>query len=98
MPLLGMQRALDPNYAKDDDQWATEELQTIRDWLANWQPASGHTDLGVPVTTPNVRNTKAGGQIQATHGSFDNNIDVLTDTLQRIKGGALIAPMEWLDY
>jgi hypothetical protein len=98
MPLLGMQRALDPGYAKDDDQWAAEELQTIRDWLANWQPAAGQTVLGVPVATPNVRNTKTGGQIQATHGSFDNNIEALTDTLRRIKGGALIAPIEWLDY
>ena len=93
-----MQRALDPSYAKDDDQWAAEELQTITDWLANWRPAAGQTVLGVTVATPNVRNTKTGGQIQATHGSFDNNIDALTDTLRRIKGGALIAPMEWLDY
>ena len=98
MPLLGMERALDPRYAKDDDQWAAEELPTIKDWLAKWQPASGQTVLGVPVASPNVRNTKAGGQIQATHGSFDNNIDALTDTLRRIKGGALVAPMEWLDY
>ena len=93
MPLLGMQRALDARYTKDDSQWAAEELKTIKDWLAKWQPA-----LGVAVTSPNVRNTKAGGQIQATHGSFDNNIDALTDTLRRIKGGALVAPMEWLDY
>ena len=34
----------------------------------------------------------------ATHGSFDNNIAVLTETIERIAGAPLAAPMEWLDY
>ena len=37
-------------------------------------------------------------KIAASHGSFDNNIDVLTGTLERIRGSDLVAPMEWLDY
>ena len=45
-----------------------------------------------------VRTTKTGDQIDACHGSFDNNIDVLTGTLERIRGSTLVAPMEWLDY
>jgi hypothetical protein len=36
--------------------------------------------------------------IAATHVSFDNNVEVMTQTLERIRGRALIAPIEWLDY
>jgi hypothetical protein len=93
-----MERSLVPKYAKDEDQWAAGELQTVQAWQARWQPGSGDAALGKPVETPDVRITKTGAQIQATHGSFDNNINVLTETLQRIKGGTLVAPMEWLDY
>ena len=50
------------------------------------------------ITTPKVRNTRAQDQIDATHGSFDNNIEVLTETLVRIKGAPLVGEMEWLDY
>jgi hypothetical protein len=98
MPLLGMERSLISDFANDDDQWAAGELPSVKAWQAIWSLGSGDTARGIPVKTPDVRNTKTGGQIQATHGSFDNNIDILTDTLQRIKGGALVSPMEWLDY
>ena len=98
MPLLGMERALDSRYANNDDQWASEELQTIKLWLAHWRATAGQTVLGIPVTTASVRNSRNGGQIPATHGSFDNNMDVLTETLRRIRGAKLVAPIEWLDY
>lgn len=96
-PLLGMERALvasDPLWA--GDQWADGQArQDIADWRKLW-PAS--EQLLHFVTTPKVRTTQAGDQIPASHGSFDNNIDVLTSTLERIRGGGLVAPMEWLDY
>jgi hypothetical protein len=95
-PLLGMERALvpsDPLWA--GDQWADGQARKdIADWLKLWP---GGTLLN-RVTAPKVRTTKTGDQISASHGSFDNNIDVLTGTLERIRGGALVAPMEWLDY
>ncbi len=94
-PLLGMERALipaDPMWS--GDQWATPAQQDIRAWLKLW-PAGALLNR---VTTPKVRTTKTGDQIAASHGSFDNNIDVLTGTLERIRGAALVAPMEWLDY
>ncbi|MFG6460264.1 C1 family peptidase [Roseateles sp. DXS20W] len=94
-PLLGMERALvpaDPIWS--GDQWATQAQQDVRAWLKLW-PAGALLNR---VTTPKVRTTKTGDQIAASHGSFDNNIDVLTGTLERIRGGALVAPMEWLDY
>ena len=92
MPLLGMERALDPAYARDDDQWALEELDTVRQWQRAW------TGTRVPVADTHVRNTRENGQVAATHGSFDNNIDALTATLERIAGRKLVSPVEWLDY
>ncbi len=94
-PLLGMERALvKPDPAWVGDQWAGSPDPDVAAWLALW-PAG---DLLNRVTTPKVRTTRAGDQIDASHGSFDHNIDVLTGTLERIRGGALIAPMEWLDH
>lgn len=98
-PLLGMERALvkpDPAWAAD--QWALPPDQAanadVAAWLKLW-PAGALLNR---VTAPKVRTTKAGDQIDASHGSFDNNIDILTGTLERIRGAALVAPMEWLDY
>lgn len=92
MPLLGMARALEPRYANDGSQWAEGELETVQRWQAAWPAGNAHV-----VSTRDVRNTRTGSQVQATHGSFDNNIDALTAVIERIKGGK-IEPMEWLDY
>lgn len=92
MPLLGMERALIPKYADDSEQWAAEELPFVRAWQSRFSGAAN------AVTAPDVRDTRMGHRVPATHGSFDNNIDALTETLQRIAGRKLIAPMEWLDY
>jgi hypothetical protein len=93
MPLLGFERALDPAYARDPEQWAQAQLPYVQEWLARW-----NATLAQPVATPYVRTTRAGGRMQATHGSFDNNIEALTATLARIRGAKLVAPMEWLDF
>jgi len=101
MPLLGMERALDPKYAADGDQWAPEEFASLQAWQARWKPNVDSVQLGLAVTDPMVRVTKnndEGSQMKAAHGSFDNSIDAITTTLERIKGGALIGPVEWLDY
>ncbi|KQV53509.1 hypothetical protein ASC95_12320 [Pelomonas sp. Root1217] len=94
-PLLGMERALVPPDATWlDDQWAGPPNADVAAWLKLWPGGN----LLNRVTTPKIRTTKAGDQIDASHGSFDNNIDVLTGTLERIRGDGLVAPMEWLDY
>lgn len=94
-PLLGMERALvPPDAAWLDDQWAGPPNADVAAWLKLWPGGN----LLNRVTTPKIRTTKAGDQIDASHGSFDNNIDILTGTLERIRGDALVAPMEWLDY
>jgi len=94
-PLLGMERALcPPDAAWRDDQWAGAPNADVAAWLKRWPGG----ELLNRVTAPKVRTTKTGDQIAASHGSFDNNIDVLTGTLERIRGSSLVAPMEWLDY
>ena len=100
MPLLGFERALDPKYASDADQWKGTELEALRAWQAAWAPqrsSAGETLLKV-LSKPRVRSTREGDEVPATHGSFDNNIDVLSETLERIKGSGLMGEMEWLDY
>ncbi|MBC8022369.1 MAG: C1 family peptidase [Burkholderiales bacterium] len=93
MPLLGMERALLPEHADDDDQWAAEELPWVQQWQMRWPPA-----MGVPETRPDVETTRERNQIQATHGSFDNNVRAMTDVLERITGVKLAKKIEWLDY
>jgi hypothetical protein len=98
MPLLGLHDAITPQ-AFDPKLWADDQIASIRAWQQLWSPgAPGAAQRGFPVSAPDVRVTKTGATIQATHGSFDNNVDVLTATLARIRGGPLVAPIEWLDY
>ncbi|MFN3862184.1 MAG: C1 family peptidase [Roseateles sp.] len=94
-PLLGMERALvKPEAHWPADQWADSALADIAAWRKLWPGGA----LLHRVDSPKVRTTKTGDQIAASHGSFDNNIEVLTGTLERIRGQGLVAPMEWLDY
>ena len=99
MPLLGLQNAITPDVF-DPKQWADEQVASITAWQQAWSPGTpgAASQRGFPVTTPDVRTTRTGATIQATHGSFDNNIDVLTASLQRIKGSKLVSRLEWLDY
>ena len=96
-PLLGMERAHDAHYLADDDQWHESELAALAHWQARWPPAAG---LGLlrSVNTPEVRTSRADDRSAATHGSFDHNIEAIGETISRMSGRALVAPLEWLDY
>lgn len=96
MPLVGMHRALLAQYAGDADQWAGGQLAEVKRWQAAWPGAA--KDLLRLVDRPQVTVTREGGQCKSTHGSFDNNIAALTETIERIKGGPVVAGLEWLDY
>ncbi|HKB53718.1 MAG TPA: C1 family peptidase [Ramlibacter sp.] len=96
MPLIGMQRAELEAYASNDRQWDAGELAAMNQWHGAWQgEANGALRV---IASRNVTVTREGAQIQATHGSFDNNIAVVTETIERIKGSAVAAPLEWLDH
>ncbi|MNE89539.1 hypothetical protein D3C80_1869530 [compost metagenome] len=90
-----MARALDPRYANDKDQWDESALPAVQKWLANWPAKPDRLRIW---TSPWVRTTRDGQQIPSSHGSFDNNIEVMTFVLTRITGKRLIADLEWLDY
>lgn len=93
MPLLGLERALRPEFITTD-QWAPRQLDAVREWQRRFaHPGNYH-----PVASPSVRVNHKGRTVQARHGTFDNDIDVITATLERITGAALPHPIEWLDY
>jgi hypothetical protein len=91
--LLGMERALDPKFVKNKDQWGDQQEHWLTQWQLRW-PAT----RGIPEKNRFVRDTREGHQQQATHGSFDNNIPVITQAIERIKGSPVVKPLEWLDY
>jgi len=93
-PILGMDNVNKPNYTGWDGSSSTGEA------LGNWRQALEKAGLkeGKQITTltdnkvvtcvaPNVT-------IDASHGSFDNNIEVLNRTLVTITGGALTTPVD----
>lgn len=98
-PLLGMERALLKGYASTPtDQWEPRLLPELQ----RWQAAFGALDGGHPrvqlVSSPKVRTTRNNDQSAATHGSFDNHLELIEASITRISGKALAAPLEWLDY
>ncbi|MEY4730288.1 MAG: hypothetical protein RL020_1446 [Pseudomonadota bacterium] len=97
MPLLGLERALLNQYANDTDQWDENQLSEIKNWQRAW-PGTKDKTLFKIISTPEVVTTRAMDHVKATHGSFDNNISVISETITRIKGSTLAAPLEWLDY
>lgn len=95
-PILGMANVENANYPDWDGTAGT--AQALNQWRATLQRTGADTRLKV-VTSPTVRTTgqptpaRSDVMIRSTHGSFDNNIDVLTRTLERITGGPLKAPV-----
>jgi hypothetical protein len=74
------------------DQWAASHLKSVQQWLAEFKGGLW------PVKEASVRINKKGKTTQAQHGSFDNNLEVIGQTITRISGASLVAPIEWLDY
>jgi hypothetical protein len=93
IPLLGLARAHEPKYASDTDQWAGSHLPDVRTWQRTWRARGGARRTGIVIDSA-VRYTKENDRVQATHGSFDNNIDVLSAMLRRIRGKELEAEIE----
>ncbi|MBK6337886.1 MAG: C1 family peptidase [Betaproteobacteria bacterium] len=92
MPLLGMERALDPAF-NSGDYWAERELPLLVRLQAGLAGATR-----TPVTAPRVRTTRTGESIAAAHGAFDNSVDLLTATITRVTGAPPVTEVEWLDY
>jgi hypothetical protein len=92
MPLLGLERAVTPGWERDADQWAASQLPSVQQWLARFK---GRVQ---PVEAPSVVVNKKGKTVPAQHGAFDNDVAVIAQTIERIRGAAPVQPIEWLDY
>jgi hypothetical protein len=93
MPLLGMATAWEPvptppPFSPD----AAHVWDPVRQWQAEWPARKG------PAPTLLTTATVSDGErdIPAAHGSFDNDVQVVSRTIQRIVGGALKTPVESL--
>lgn len=82
MPLLGLAVAWDGN-GNGQDVFNRQRLRDIDAWLDLWGP---HPK---PRLTTAKQVSDGQRMISAGHGSFDNNVEVVTDTLKRIRGEAL---------
>ena len=94
-PLLGMENVLKPEYPGWDGSSTTAEA------LSRWRDAAADVELErrtVVVQSTHVPNhmprPNAVKTIRATHGSFDNNIEVVGMTLEQVTGGALAMPVD----
>ncbi len=101
MPLLGMAKCFDPATVASgagDDTWARERLDDVRRWQAFWGSLpSGSTNLHV-LSERHISN--GAGTERASHGCFDNAVDLVGEAL-----GAILNPhkpvpikIERLDY
>ena len=88
-PLLGMEWSWKSNYP--EGQWNTgaPTQQALQAWA---ESAKGMT-LQVHDKRREYVSTGA-GKIRLAHGSFDNDVKVVSNMLQRIRGGALLAEVE----
>ena len=92
MPLLGLERAVTPGWERDADQWASTQLPSVQQWLAQFR---GRVQ---PVPSPSVVVNRKGKTVPAQHGTFDNDVTVIAQTIESICGTPLEHPIEWLDY
>jgi hypothetical protein len=77
------------------DQWSGDPAsqQALQDWaaLSAKMTLRLHTKKREHVST-------GADQIRLAHGSFDNDVEVVSDMLKRIRGAPLVAKVENLAY
>lgn len=90
-PILGLANVMDVAYDRWDGSSSSGEA------LGNWRQAAKQSGLDrrIDFTTANkVRTSLSGTTISAAHGSFDNDVDVVGRTLERITDGTLALPVD----
>ena len=98
MPILGLENVYNPQYSKWDGSSSTTEA------LNNWRNAVRISKLNdARLTIHNeekiVTRRRNGADMQkkterASHGGFDNNIEIISKTLERITGAPLKLPVD----
>ncbi|WP_374340877.1 C1 family peptidase [Azonexus sp.] len=91
-PILGLDNINRPDYAGWDGASSTAAT------LGNWRQAAAAAGLGerweVVESAKVISCRRPETRIRASHGSFDNNVEVFGRTLERITGGALTVPVD----
>ena len=97
-PLIGMANVLNPDFKGWDG------TSSVSATLSQWRTALSNAGLKVgkgialldadKVTHAIDNTSKSAHQINAAHGSFDNDVDILTSTLKRILGGPLLQAVD----
>jgi hypothetical protein len=87
-----MEQAFDP---KCLPKWHESETATLKAWQKFWNGTGNGIDV---VNAKQVSTGSLGRQIQAVHGSFDNDATTIETTLQRVMGSKPAFAVEWLDY
>lgn len=85
-PILGMEAALDPR-VEEEDHWNGDDQKSLASWRT-------FANKGIRVRTHGRDRAEVPtghGSIPLAHGSFDNDVEVLTQTLKRIRGGGKLA-------
>jgi hypothetical protein len=80
-PILGLARAWEANPSGFSDEGADD----IKKWRAFWR----RKRCKAPQLTQASQVPDGQGMIPSAHGSFDNDLDVITRTIQRIRGSEL---------
>ncbi len=83
-PVLGMARVW-PKWDKQDDTF----MRGYQEQLKAWRAASKNIRLDPPIVKPEVATLHEPNKVEtidANHGSFDNNVDVVNAAIERIIG------------
>ncbi|UCV06506.1 C1 family peptidase [Dechloromonas denitrificans] len=97
MPILGLENVYNPQYADWDGSSSSAEA------LTNWRNAAKISKLKERLTIHQeekfVTRRGAGSGLarkteNASHGGFDNNVDIVGKTLERITGAPLVLPVD----
>ncbi|BCL74375.1 hypothetical protein JHS3_01110 [Jeongeupia sp. HS-3] len=97
-PILGLEKVFAANGSAERD-WdgSSGSFDVVNDWHRAWSDSGGTKRLHVyRDPTVNIALNPGGKPVTTgtTHGSFDNNIDVIGQTLQRITGTPLALPVD----
>ena len=96
-PLLGMHTAIEKT-DRDTHIWSSNTHSGLEKWREFMQHGVSQTLVDRKEVTTALDQNDAPITIPAAHGSFDNDIDVVTATLMRILGGPLKTPVRDLRY
>jgi hypothetical protein len=90
-PILGLANVYD-KARNDTNVWNGERIADVEKWQSFWTNSKNLHVVSAQQVNCGPR------MIKAAHGSFDNDVDVLTATIKRILGKAPRHRVEYLDY